>query len=438
MMIWNVLDFGAAADGVTNDTAAFQRAADACSAAGGGTVLVPAGQYRVGSILLSSGVHMQLEAGSTLLAHTDPEAYPHRIKPERAAVFYADGAQDIQISGSGRILGTGTETFGSYWGVPGPLPFRTGMIHLQRCANVRIEGVALFFSDSWTMHLRQCTDVYIHNVTIKNNRRHLNSDGIDPDSCRNVIISDCNLSCGDDCIVMKTTTPTPCENIVVSNCILESVSTAVKIGTESHGDFRNIRFSNCVIQNTAVGAGIYIKDGATAERISFDGLCIACADLESVKPVIPLYIDIEKRSDDSPLGYVRDVSFTNIQIETGSGALFQGTPERPVENLTLENIQVRVNRYTDYALRKKAVGGSRTCAPDERDTRFIRKPACLACAYVDGLSADNITADLREGRAAGIDRAALYLYRIENARIGHIVRKADQSALCTPVVLQES
>ena len=310
------------------------------------------------------------------------------------------------------------------------------MILLEHCQKFRLLNITILMSDSWTVHMRRCEDVRIHGITIRNNLRHLNSDGIDPDSCKNVVISDCNVHAGDDCICIKSTTENaPCENIVVSNCILESPCTAIKLGTESRSDFRDIHFSNCIIRNSSIGIGIFIKDGATAERTSFSNISIECAPREDVKPVIPLYIDVEKRSDESRIGRVRDIQFSNIQIQSGSGALLQGMPESNLENITLSDITFRACHKVDFSVRKKQIGGKRRTKGDERDTKYIRKPAYIALAHIDGLTARNITV-IQQDQAAELPMSALYLHDVKDHDLTAI--RLSTTTQKPPVVIQEA
>jgi polygalacturonase len=266
--MFSVRDFGAKGDKQSNDRAAIQAAVEACSKAGGGTVYFPAGDYLSGTIRLLSNVTLQLDAGATLWASTEPSDYEGR------RLLVADEQEHISIVGSGTIHGQGTADYGSRWGVPDRPPFRTGVLLFQKCRHVAIRGVTILYSDSWAVHLKRCETVFIDGVTILNNIHRLNSDGIDPDSCRDVHISNCHIVAGDDCIVLKSTEPYSCENVVVTNCTLETTCTALKLGTESRGDFRDVHFSNCTIRDTPVGIGFYMKDGTTMERVTFSDISI--------------------------------------------------------------------------------------------------------------------------------------------------------------------
>jgi polygalacturonase len=425
---YNVRDFGAVADRQTNDAAAIQAAVDACSNAGGGTVYLPAGNYLSGMVRLRSNVTVRLDAGATVCASTDPDDYDGG---SRGRLFVAQDTEHIAIVGEGTIHGQGTADYGGRWGAPETPAFRTGIVLFERCRHVTIRGVTILYSDSWTVHLKRCETVFIDGVTIINNPRRLNSDGIDPNSCRDVHISNCHIVAGDDCIVLKATEPYPCENVVVTNCTLETTCTALKLGTESHGDFRDIHFTNCTIRNTRVGIGFYLKDGATMERVTFSGISIETSEPLRHDFVYPIFMDIEKRDADSRIGTIRDVIFRDIHIRSGSGMLIQGMPESPIENLTLDNVTVRVDDAHDYSRRVKAIGGRRTTR-DDRDTRYARLPAYATFAHVRGLTLDNVRVVIAEEAFRQHERSAVCGHELEDGTIRGVRRWCGRTESSVP------
>jgi polygalacturonase len=225
----------------------------------------------------------------------------------------------------------------------------------------------------------------------------------------------------------------------VNNCIIESVSAAIKLGTGSSGDFRDIKVSNCVLRNSGVGLGIFIKDGGTAERLSFSDISIETTPQGTQinsrlrNNIIPIYIDIEKRDEQSRLGAVRNVSFSNIQIASDNGILIQGMPERPVENLSLRNISFRVTEAFDFSRRTKRAGG-RSNPKDARITTFIRQPTYVALAYVNGLTLDNLRVVMDEHVFQQYGRSALALFESSNAVIRNVQRQPAGSKSGQPVL----
>jgi len=430
--IYNVVDYGAKGNANVKDTYAIQAAITACSNAGGGTVYFPAGNYLSGTIRLLSNVKLYLDMGATIWSSHLPEDF----KPN--CLIIAQDVENICIEGCGTLYGLGEEDLGRRAGVKTVMPkFRLNMVNIFNCKNVSIHGIKFLFSDAWTITLRNCEDVIIDGITIKNNYFRTNSDGIDPVSCKNVIISNCNISAGDDCIVLKSNGNYPCQNVVVSNCTMESIATAVKLGTESPNDFRDIHFTNCTIRNTTVGIGIFLKDGGTIERVSFSNITVENCAVEGAtnleKTIYPIFVDIEKRNQDSRIGRIFDITFDNINIYSGFGILIQGMLQSPIENVTLNNINFRVNKPGDYSDRRKHIGGTRT-TKDERDTLYVRKPSYVTLAHINGATVENIKVFSSEEDILLSERSAFSGFEVRNAIIRSIFRNQAGHSSEIPVI----
>jgi polygalacturonase len=386
----DVKDYGAVGDRSKLDSAAFQAAIDECHRIGGGTVNVPAGDYSIGSIELKSGIMLHLEIGATLWASTSRADYREDWSGsyESRILFKATNAELFGITGKGTIRGFGTEKFGSWWGVPQPPELRVCTCFFDNCRSVTLEDIRIQDSSFWTVHLKHCDTVYINRISIQNYRYHLNTDGIVPDGCRHVFITDCHLSTGDDCIPIKSTEQQACGSIFVTNCILESPNTAIKLGTETFGNISDIYFNHCTI-HSAIGIGIFVKDGGTVERVRMSGITIESADLYHIKPVIPLFIDIEKRHADSKMGSVRDVAFRDLFISTQSTIVVQGAPDSLLDNISFQDVTMRITGYTPFGNRNKPITGKRTLK-EQRDTEFMIKPAYMTIAYGKNVRFDHI------------------------------------------------
>jgi polygalacturonase len=433
-----VLDHGAVGDKKTNDGPAIQAAIDTCSAGGGGRVYVPTGDYLCGPLRLRSHVALYLEAGATLWVSPKQEYYKQGNR-----FLYAEDEQDITIEGRGTIHGTGeAELMRKRTDTRRQRPaFRVGILRFNRCKNVSLKDITIRYSDTWTLDLEFCQNVLITGVSILNNYYRVNADGIDPVSCRNVHISNCHIVAGDDCIVCKTREGSPCEDIVVTNCTLESVATAVKIGTESPSDFRNIHFSNCVIRNSTVGIGMYIKDGAIAERISFTDCTVETirepelVNTSMQNSVYPIFVDIEQRHKDSRIGRIRDLTFANINIVSDNG---KGMAKSKIENLTLRNINMRVDRGFDYSDRRKHVGGSTSATEDRRRTIYAQKPSYVTLANVKGLTVDSLRVFIPDAVFAKYERSALSLHHVEEAVVSDVLRMPAGEGSAMPVIAMDN
>jgi polygalacturonase len=392
--VFDVRNYGAAGDKTTMDTRAFQAAIDDCAKAGGGIVRVPQGDYLSGTIRLRSHVTLQLDEGATLWQSRRPDDYP-----DSRNLVVAERAEHIALVGSGVIHGIGEGDLGRRADKSdAQMPeFRAGIVRFEECKDVTIRNVHFQFSDTWTLTFRFCENVVVEDVTIRNHYFHTNSDGIDPVSCKGVRIARCDIVAGDDCIVCKTADGRPCEDVRVSDCRLGSIATAVKLGTESSGDFRDIEFTNCTISNSTVGIGLFLKDGGTMERIKF-----AKIQLENYTPrgeanvehtMFPLFVDIEQRHEDSKVGRIRDLTLEDLVITSGFGALVQGMPESPIENLTVKNVVFNVHEPQDCSQRRKHIGGRRTLR-NQRDTEYARLPGWFVVAHVDGLTVDGLRVNI--------------------------------------------
>ena len=257
---YNVRDFGATGEGATKDTAAFQQALDTCAVNGGGEVLVPAGNYLIGSLQLGTRTILRLAADSVLTGSPDPADYPMidvrwegRWQPGRRALIYAADVDHIGIVGPGRIAGNAA--------VAAPQNPR-GAVVLEpiSCHDVHWEGFTVTQGGNWATHPTYCTDVLVKGVTITGNR-----DGIDVDSCRNVLITHCDVSTGDDSISLKSgrgmdgaRIGRPAEDILITDCTLRDRTFAcIGIGSETSGGVRNVRIERCKF--TSGSQAIYIK-----------------------------------------------------------------------------------------------------------------------------------------------------------------------------------
>jgi polygalacturonase len=375
---------------------------------------------------LKSRVSLYLDAGATIYANTERREY----KDSAWQLINAQKAENISILGPGVLHGQAAGDLGRRPGVANePRPeFRTGVMLLEDCRHVTLRDFTILYSDSWACHLKRCEKVVVDGLTILNNYFRTNSDGIDPDSCRDVRISNCHITAGDDCICLKTDAGLPCEDIVVTNCTTESVATAIKLGTASKGDFRNIAISNCTVRNSTVGVGFFIKDGGAIDGVTISNLAIETlrnpleVNAERLRNCIyPIFLDIEKRRDDSKVGAIRNVIFSNIVVRSDNGILIQGMRESAIENLTLQNIVLRVTRGFDYSQRRKHAGGTSN-PKDDRITRLARQPSYCTLAHIRNLMVDNLNVQVDTSVLESFPRSALALLNSEGAMLRSIYR----------------
>lgn len=386
-MDYSVLDFGARGNGSADDTAAIQAAIDACASSGGGRVVLPGGRtFRSGALVLRSRIEFHLEMGAVLKGSDRLSDYLlfGGSAPEKMEVpsyenceytgmpthyfLYARGCEGLAITGLGRIDGNEEIFYGeaTRWHIEGSFYPRAPLLFLENVSHLTIRDVTLAASAFWTVHMVGCRDVLIDGVRILNNLKMANCDGIDPDHCQNVRIANCHIECADDCIVFKNTAHAmrygPCENITVTNCTLTSTSAAIKFGSESEDDFRNILVENCVISRSNRGISLQLRDRGRIENVSFQNLAI---ETRLFHPEVywgnaePIAVTVLRRKEETELGAVRDVRFSNIFCTAENGILLYAEEPGAISGLRFDGVSLRLRRATDYEM---GVHDLRPCA----------------------------------------------------------------------------
>lgn len=367
---YSPIDFGAIADGKTLDTAAIQATIDQCASRGGGTVFIPSGHYLTGALFLRDNINLHLDAGAVLLASQNPADYP--VAPNRwegveqqtyTSILAGNDLQNISITGRGMIDGQGDFWWRSYNEKTLAYP-RPRMIGFADCVNVLIEGITLKNSPAWTINPVRCENINIRGVTIINPPDSPNTDGINPDSCRLVRISDCYVSVGDDCITIKSGTQfehaerrTACRDIVITNCTIERGHGGVVIGSEMSGDVQNVVISNCVF--IATDRGIRMKSrrgrGGVVENVRVSNIIM---DRVLCPFTMNLYYHCNGAKGDTTVAdknphpvdegtpAFRNIHFSHItatQVSIAAG-YFYGLAEMPLQDISLSDISVTIDQ----------------------------------------------------------------------------------------------
>jgi len=383
-LVFNIKDYGAT--GIKDDLAqeAIQKAVDACAAAGGGTVLVPPGDYTSGTIHLRSHVRLYLEGGATIYSLHDKSRF------DQDALLYGEDLTNVTIEGRGTINGEGAydrrlkgdheddfirpnqlemEALGLPLMRAFPKPDRYGkLVLLVRCADVRIAGLSFIDSPSWTMHPVQCERLVIDGVTIRTSLRDgVWADGIDPDGCKDVRIANCTIETGDDALVFYSMDwfgpAQPCERITVTNCRLSSASSAIKFCDGNIAGIRDVAIDNCVITDSNRGIAFMTFDGGAVENVVLSNLTIETVRYEWFwwGDGEPFHFNIKKRSEvhanwpaekDRPAGAIRNVRIQNV-IARGFGAsVCNGHPDAWLDDIAFENVKLTIAHDPDAAYDK--------------------------------------------------------------------------------------
>lgn len=373
MREYDIVRYGAVADGVTNNAEAIQKAVDDCNRDGGGRVIIPAGEFLSGSIQLKSNVDLHLEVGAVLISslkEKDIDDFMTQVEDDNATTGWEGGcflgaihAENISLSGDGTIYGQGDKVFyddgadGGY--AESPLcveAFRPRMILFEDIQNLSVRDVTLKDAAFWTLHMAGCRHVRIHNIRILNNVRGANNDGIDPDCCQDVIISNCLIEAGDDAIVVKATKPMTArygcsENVIITGCVLHSHDSALKIGTETHGAIRNISFGDCVIKDCSRAIGIWVRDGGLIEDIHVHHLTGAVrryADAPNRRwwgKGEPIFVSATYRNEEKHFpGSIRNLSFDHIYLKSESCIFLAAEEDCPIEEVSMDHIHIRMEK----------------------------------------------------------------------------------------------
>lgn len=366
MQVYNIADYGALSNSEMLATEAIAKAIDAASEAGGGTVYVPAGTYRTGAVLLKSNIELHLSPGSRLSFSVNPEDYPvvesrwEGVKRSvHASCIYGSGLVNISVTGGGCLDGNGKPWWEKQRNRPEELTYpRPKLVSFDHCERVTIKDITLLNSPSWTVNPIRCTNVTIDNLTILNPADSPNTDGINPESCSNVRISNCHIDVGDDCIAIKAGTEDteeriPCENITITNCTMIHGHGGIVLGSEMSGDIRNVTVSNCVFKQTdrgirlksRRGRGGVVEDIRVSNIVMEDVLCPF---------ILNLYYFCGPRGKDK---YVWDkrpypvtnetpcfrrIHFANItarRVHAAAGFLY-GLAEQYVSEITFSNVDI--------------------------------------------------------------------------------------------------
>ena len=378
--VFNVLDYGAKGDGKTDDAVAIQKAIDECNSKGGGQVLFPTGYtFLSGPVELKSNVDIHLEVQSTWIANPDESIYTLSAfgenRGEGMMWIYADGVENLSFSGKGTIDGNGVAFMGkeledSYELKPvTDFDPRPHVLTLKGVNHLSIKDITIQNGAYWTVHLIGCYDALIDGISLKNNLKIRNGDGIDLDHSRKVRIANCFIESGDDCICLKNRREFeeygPCQDIVVTNCVMTGRSCAIKIGSENMDSISNVLFDNCIIKASNRGLGIQNRDEGTVSNVVFSNMIIDCKYFSDVwwGKAEPIYVTsypravgnhkdagwrFPKGATEGRCGEVSEIYFHNVKCYGENGCFIGGDTPDKVNNIYLDNIDLTLEKRTDY------------------------------------------------------------------------------------------
>eukprot|EP01102_Stenamoeba_stenopodia_P013462 TRINITY_DN4374_c0_g1_i1.p1 TRINITY_DN4374_c0_g1~~TRINITY_DN4374_c0_g1_i1.p1 ORF type:complete len:540 (-),score=49.04 TRINITY_DN4374_c0_g1_i1:52-1671(-) len=329
-LICDVEKYGAIGDGVFKNTQAIQKAIDQCSLAGGGTVYFPSRRkFYTGALTLKNNIQLYVDKFSTIIGSVDAHDYP--VVPSRcegvsclaySALIQGDEVNNVTIAGEGTIDGNGY-VWWKRFRLKRLVYVRPRLIGFTNSRQIQISQITLINSPFWTIHTIYSEEVNISGVTITNPSNSPNTDGVDIDSSRNVIIKNASISVGDDCIAIKSgknfdgrMVNKSSENVLITNCSMFHGHGGVTIGSETSGGIRNVEISNCIFANT--DRGIRLKThrsrGGIIENITYENISM-------INVIRGIEIDMNysrngPEPDETFPTYIRNVTLRNVLSQT--------------------------------------------------------------------------------------------------------------------------
>ena len=373
---FDVTRFGAVGNGTVTNTTAFRSAIAACAEAGGGRVVVPAGRYYTGPIHLRSGVNLHLSEGAEIIFSDTLADYLPVVLVRVGGIelynysplVYARDCTNIAVTGRGQLNGnakrwwewkTGETRLGFEMGAKGvPVEqrifgkpehrIRPSFLSFVSCTNVLLEDFSIGSGPNWTIHPIYCLNTTIRRVKVITDGP--NNDGIDPESCRDMLIENCTFDTGDDCVVLKSgynedgwRVGRPTENVIMRNCFSKRGHGGLVIGSEMSGGVRNVFMEDCEFEGTDRAIRIKSRQdrGGVVERVYARNLKVKNMQREVAILNMDYGSDRNKPVNSKPPVF-RNMQFENI---TGDGAptaiLIQGMADSPIENIRFVNLTIK-------------------------------------------------------------------------------------------------
>lgn len=431
---FNIKNYGATGDGHTLDTKGFDNAIAACVKAGGGTVFVPPGRFFTGTVRLFSNINLQLSPGAVILASGNTNDYLLQADfgftgsgagGKKLGIIFADNAENVSVTGSGVIDGNAAAYMymdsvqvssdedrkysrqgknymapvngdneapvmwkGSYADRPGT------QVVFHNCKKVTVRDIIIRNANDWTFDINACDNVKVLGITIDNDPRVPNSDGIDMYDSNNVIVADCDVRVGDDGMAVIST-----NNLTVTNCSFSSRSCGIRIGYNgfNDNDSGNLLFDNIRIYGSNRGIGIFQRRKGNISNILFSNMIIDTRLYPGQwwGHGEPIHISALPGIGSKEVGILSNIRFTNIIATGEEGIILYGSKESTLKDISFQNVQLTLvkGKFTDIN------GGNfdLRATNDSKLAIFKHDVPAIFATHIDGLTLKDV--DIRWGSA---------------------------------------
>lgn len=414
--ITTITEHGADPTGAKLSTTAIQSAIDQVAKSGGGTVRVTPGRYVTGTITLRSNLCLEIQSGATIEGSGEFEDYTEQeegfIEPEFPYVrclFVGFDLENVEITGGGTVDGAGAkfmdytqtthdETFTAEafedmsperrdeYVSEHEMPRPTWIFFLRRCTNIRFQDFRIRDVVRWTTRFSQCRNMVVSGMIIENDLRAANSDGMHFTSCRNVMISDCSITSGDDCIAITNYGDNDVDTfgVTVTNCVLTSHSAGVRIGFAEESLLEDVVVSNCVFRRCNRAVGIFAGTNATVRHIGISNIEITTRLIAGTwwGKAEPFMITTLGEG-----GLIEDVRISGVSARSEQGIVINASSGASVRGVTLADVRLRLSagEMTPFA------AGTLDLRPLSMERRAL--PALLASG-VENLTIRNLEIEI--------------------------------------------
>ncbi|OOG74139.1 glycoside hydrolase family 28 protein [Flavobacterium sp. A45] len=391
---FNILSYGAKADGQSDNTEAIKKTIQECNKQGGGMVLVPKGKYLSHAIHLEDNVNLHLEEGAEILFSTNPKDYYPLVHTSfegteymnYSPLVYTYKKKNVAITGKGTLNGQANnenwwpwcskEEYGWKKGTSSQVDplnrlrlvemaennipvserifgeghyLRPNFVEFFECKNVLIQGITIINAPFWVIHPIKSENVIIDGVTI--NSHGPNNDGCDPEYSKNVIIKNCTFNTGDDCIAIKSgrdadgrRVAMKSENIIVQNCTMFDGHGGVTIGSEISGGVSNVYVENCIMNSPNLDIAIRLKTNSKRGGL-IENFYVRNIEIGQVKEAVlkaDMFYNVHGNQKGEFIPRIENISLENVKVKNGGqyGILAKGHTTSPVKNITFKNVTI--------------------------------------------------------------------------------------------------